>query len=268
MISIKTYHPETLKGIIKSFWCLIVAENIKDPYIEEIIPDLHHEIIFEINASSYRRHKNSWVKNPTIYFAGQNSHSYKQKFQSGAIIYGIRFYPHTQALLYDFEASLSTDYPIPFSDISSCNELCSCISESAEKTFHRFEKVLFKKISGIAHSGTFKYVDAAINKILKVNGAMKISSLEHYTGVSSRSLEKGFKHYVGIGPKQFSNMVRYNHFISIQKNQPEKPLTSIAYEADFYDQSHLIRQSRQISGKTPSDLLLQPGIINDHFISF
>lgn len=46
MIDIETYKPEKLSTLIKSFWCLKISDNFSNPYIEEIIPDGHHELIF------------------------------------------------------------------------------------------------------------------------------------------------------------------------------------------------------------------------------
>lgn len=46
MLSIQTHISEKLSLFIKSFWCLKVDDNLKAPYLEEVLPDGHHEIIF------------------------------------------------------------------------------------------------------------------------------------------------------------------------------------------------------------------------------
>ena len=269
MLTIKTYCPSSLSPLVKSFWYLKVSEDLKQPYIEEIIPDLHHEIIFQLNSVQSRKKggDKDWVNDPEIYFAGQNSKSYKHKFSPGAVIYGVRFHPHTQSLFYDFPASLNTDTPIPLADISGNDILPDCISDSPQKTFANLEKELIKKASRLESKHVaFDYADAVIRKILNHKGNIKISSLERVSGVSDRYLEKIFSKYVGLTPKQFCNMVRFNHFINIRKNNPDMRLAECAYAAEFYDQSHLIRQSRLITGKSPKSLFYNCDDINDHFL--
>ncbi|MCE7057315.1 helix-turn-helix domain-containing protein [Algoriphagus sp. AGSA1] len=269
MLTVRTYWPKALSPLIKSFWYLKVSEDLRQPYIEEILPDLHHEMVFQLNAAQTRKKAGSsdWVKDPETYFAGQNSKSYKNKFSPGAVIYGIRFHPHTQALFYSFPAVLNTDNPISIADVTSGDILPGCIAESPEKTFANFEKELIKKASRIQGANApFQYVDTVIKKIFEQKGNIRISSLEKITGVSDRYLEKTFKKYVGLSPKQFCNMVRFNHFVQIRKKHPDMQLTECAYQAEFYDQSHLIRQSHLITGKSPKDLFSNSDQINEHFL--
>lgn len=270
MIFIQTYLPKKLSPFIRSFWYLKVPEDLTQPYIEEILPDGHHEIIFHLNSTSDRKRSGSedWWSEPTAFFTGQNRKSYAQKLNPGAVIYGVRFHPHTQALFYDFPASLSTDNLIPISDIFTNDALGGCICESPEKTFANLDMEFTKKASQIKNYGaTFLYVDAAVRQIICQAGNVKIEFLEKMTGVSSRHLEKSFQKFVGISPKQFCSMAKYNHFITYRKDNPNKTLTECAYEAEFHDQSHLIRLSHRLAGQTPKSYFNKPNHINDFFLT-
>jgi AraC-like DNA-binding protein len=269
MISIQTYTPKILSPYIKSFWCLKVSGDLKAPYVEDILPDGHHEIVFHLNSSAVRKRKDSdeWDRDPAIFFAGQNKKSYIQQFNPGSIIYGIRFHPHTQNLFYDFPASLSTDTLIPFDDMATSDIISGCIDESPEKTFANLEKEFGKKVSQLSKPGdTFLYVDAAVRSILHHKGKVKMQTLEKITGVTARHIEKSFKKYVGLNPKHFSSIVKYNHFVNYKKNNPHKTLTECAYEADFYDQSHLIYLSNLITGQSPKAYFCKLNYINDFFL--
>lgn len=102
MISIQTYIPKTLFPLIKSFWCLKVLDLIETAYEEEIIPDGHHEIIFHLSSEPAKRKtgNDEWRDEPVAFFAGQDLGSFKVQLKPSAIIYGIRFQPHTQALFF------------------------------------------------------------------------------------------------------------------------------------------------------------------------
>lgn len=269
MITIQIYNPKALSPLIQCFWYLKVTESTDLPYVEEIFPDGHHEIIFHANSSAGRKRGNSqnWTTDPSAFFAGQNKKSYRQRLRPGAIIYAVRFHPHTQALFYDFPASLSTDNPLPLTDAFPGDSLSNCISKSPSETFANFEKELLKKACGLRrYNSSFQYVDAAVRSINMKKGNVKIQSLEKITGVCTRQLEKVFQRYVGVSPKQFCNITRYGHFIAYKRNHPDKTLTQCAHELEFHDQSHLIHLSRLITGRSPKSCLSQPTCINDFFL--
>ena len=269
MISIKTYSPQLLSPYIKSFWCLKVSEGLAVPYVEEILPDWHHEIVFHLNSSPLRKRSDSekWDADPAVFFAGQNRKSYIQQLSPGAVIYAVRFHPHTQSLFYKFPASLSTDKLVSFSDMAADDILLSCIDESPEKTFSRLEKEFVKRVTRLDKpAGSFLYVDAAVRRIINQQGNVNNEALEKLTGVSARHLEKSFQKLVGLSPKQFCTIIRYNRFITFRKNNPGKTFTECGYEAGFYDQSHLIRLSHSITGQSPKAYFDKLNYINDFFL--
>lgn len=270
MISISTYTPATITEYIKYFWRVEVLADTGKEYVEEIVPDGHPEIIFHLQSPGLRKNSfdNDWQKEPLFFFSGQKRNSYLQKLEPGTVIYAIRFHPHTLPLLYKYPASEGTDCLITFTDLCSGDQLLDCIAESAEETFKNFEKVCTDKIAKLGNtSAAFMYVDAAVKKIIKQQGVIKIEELEKFTGVSSRYLEKSFLQYVGISPKQLSNIIRFNSFINYQKNNPGRSLTDCSYEMGFHDQSHLIRLSKLITGKSPKSYFLRENRINDFFLS-
>ena len=269
MVSIQTYKPKILSPFIKSFWYLKVSENFTAPYIEEILPDGHHEIIFHLTPPPVRKRNGSedWQRDHSVFFAGQNKKSYTQRLNPGSVIYGIRFQPHTQAIFYDFPASLSTENLISFHEIAANDIIASCIDESPQKTFANLEKELIKKASRLEKpADTFLYVDAAVRSILQHKGNVKMKSLEKITGVTARHLEKSFKKFVGLSPKHISNIIKYGQFVNYKKNNPGKMLTECAYEAEFYDQSHLIYLSNLITGQSPKTYFTKLNYINNFFL--
>lgn len=267
MISLQTYIPEGLHPFVKSFWRLEVARQGEACYEEDIIPDGHHEIIFHLQPNSAQRRmgQKSWGYEPEAFFAGQTLQSYSLQLAPGSILYGIRFYPHTAALLFDVPASIFTDQLLAVSDIPGATALRHCISDNADNTFSRFENVLSARIAGLQPSNAFLYVDAAVASVLQHNGDVRVDALMRQTGISVRHLDNSFKHFVGITPKTFCNIIRLNHFIRYRSSHTFKSLTDCAYEAAFYDQSHLIKLFRTFTGKSPKAYFNDTNYINEHF---
>jgi methylphosphotriester-DNA--protein-cysteine methyltransferase len=269
MLSIETYTPIALSPYIKSFWRLEVPGGLLQPYMEVILPDGHHEIVFQLNAPMARKRCGSedWHHDHAIYFSGQNRKSYTQRLDPGTILYGVRFYPHTQALFFDFPASLSTDNLISLPDVANADSLRDCIRESSAKTFENLEKEFTRRASRLKKpEDSFLYVDAAVRRIIGQQGNVKIELLEKITGVTARHLEKSFQKYVGISPKHFCNIVKYGSFVTYRKHHPEQTLTECAYEAEFHDQSHLIYLSRLITGQSPKGYFNKLNYINNFFL--
>lgn len=267
MISLQTYVPEKLHPFVKSFWRLEVARLEEGCYEEDIIPDGHHEIIFHLHPNTAKRKMEgkSWGCEPDAFFAGQTLQSYSLQLQPGSVLYGIRFYPHTMALLFNVPASIFTDQLLPVSGIPGAMALWHCITGNADNTFSRFEKVLSARIAGLQPSNGFLYVNAAVTSVLQHNGDVRVDALMRQTGISVRHLDNSFKQFVGITPKIFCNIIRLNHFIRYRAGHSFKSLTECAYEAAFYDQSHLIKLFRAFTGKSPKAYFNETNYINEHF---
>jgi AraC-like DNA-binding protein len=267
MIGVQTYVPERLQPFVKSLWRLDVSGRPDEPYEEDIVPDGHHELIFHLqeNAASRKTDTYHWSTEPTAFFAGQTLQSYSLQLAPGAILYGIRFYPHTLAPFFDLPAAMLTDQLLSIDDIPTAAILRSCITDNAQTTFSRLERMLYSRIAALQPSGSFEYVDAAVAAILRHNGHIKIDALIHRTGISVKHLDNSFKKFVGITPKTLCNIVRLNHFIRYKERHLSKSLTECAYEAEFYDQSHLIKLFRTFTGKSPKAYFNSARYINGHF---
>jgi len=96
-------------------------------------------------------------------------------------------------------------------------------------------------------------VEASLQLIQKNNGLIAVGQLADGLGCHKRQLERQFMAAVGLSPKRYCNIVRAHTFL---KHLPEgASLTGYAYDSGYYDQAHLIREFKQITGLTPSQYL-------------
>jgi AraC-like DNA-binding protein len=93
--------------------------------------------------------------------------------------------------------------------------------------------------------------DTAVGLIFEKKGMISVSELATFTGVGERQLENLFKKYIGLSPKFFSRIVRFNHIFDLVKKNKSR-WSSLAYEAAYYDQSHFIRNFKTFTGESPS----------------
>ncbi|MBV7532065.1 helix-turn-helix transcriptional regulator [Chitinophaga sp. sic0106] len=92
-------------------------------------------------------------------------------------------------------------------------------------------------------------VQAALETIQQHRGQLRMAELASSLYTSKDPLEKRFRAIVGASPKQYATIVKLNHIIQ----QAPKSLTSLAYEAGYFDQSHFIKDFRRFTGTTPHD---------------
>lgn len=92
-------------------------------------------------------------------------------------------------------------------------------------------------------------IDYSVRLISSSKGLLEIKELERKTGYSKRYLDMLFKEYVGISPKTYSTIVRFQSFYKNISQEKLLPTDSI-YEL-YYDQSHFIKEFKRFTGKTP-----------------
>jgi AraC-like DNA-binding protein len=66
-------------------------------------------------------------------------------------------------------------------------------------------------------------------------------------------LERNFKKNIGISPKEFVNILRFQFALEkIKDNQLGKSLQDIAFESGYYDHAHLSNEIKRYTGLSPS----------------
>ena len=83
-----------------------------------------------------------------------------------------------------------------------------------------------------------------------------ISDLALKVGISTRQLERLFRHWVGLSPKRFGQIMRVRGLREHMKQQNQTvSLADLAAEAGYVDQAHFNREFKQVAGLTPGQYL-------------
>lgn len=81
-----------------------------------------------------------------------------------------------------------------------------------------------------------------------------IARIAEGLGVSQRSLLARFRRATGVTPKAYAQLWRFHRFVNELAATSGRPdWASLAVEAGFYDQPHVIRAFRRFSGWTPAE---------------
>ena len=85
--------------------------------------------------------------------------------------------------------------------------------------------------------------------------ASLVPSLLGRLHMSERTLRRRFEEAFGYGPKTLDRILRFHRFRRLQKKTGDASTAVLAIEAGYADQAHLIRESRRLTGVTPSALM-------------
>jgi len=88
-----------------------------------------------------------------------------------------------------------------------------------------------------------------------------VARVARSVSLSERQLERRFLQRVGITPKHFASLRRFERAVALARTAPS--LTAAALEAGYYDQSHFIREVRRFAGATPGQLRLREPEMSD-----
>ena len=88
------------------------------------------------------------------------------------------------------------------------------------------------------------------------NPNIRISELASIACLGKKQFERVFLAMVGMNPKEYARIVRFQQSLKLMQNQPESiSLAQISYQCGYSDQSHFIREFRTLSGYTPLSLI-------------
>ncbi len=100
---------------------------------------------------------------------------------------------------------------------------------------------------------TDRDIDEAIRIIERHRGNISMRELEIETFTTKRTLERRFQEQVGLQPKTFSRLVRFNEVIRFAESNLNVKWRQLADAFGYYDQSHFIHEFKTLTGGLPHD---------------
>jgi len=95
------------------------------------------------------------------------------------------------------------------------------------------------------------------NRLHSSNPPVDVAQYADLANMSLRNFERQFCEQVGISPKLFCRLLRFNSSVQAKIKQPGKSWTSIAHECGYYDQMHMIKDFKEFYNDTPSAFVRQ-----------
>ena len=172
------------------------------------------------------------------------------------IMFGIRFYPHTASLFLNEDVTRFNDHVTDFTAVAgkSVRILHTLLLETTlpNKQIELVEEFLLKRVSLFEKKfNRLPVIDNVIAELKQDDFFDNIENVASRYGFTSRYLQKLFLQYTGLTPKLYHKINRFQKSLVLVSKR-NQPLTSIAYECGYFDQSHFIREYKSFTGFIPS----------------
>ena len=166
------------------------------------------------------------------------------------------FYPHTIGMFIDTPPSAFYNSEISGFDIGNknLNEVATRIfdCENTYKCIGEIESWLLSKLKYRDDTLNLKRINTAVSLLMR-NPALQVSNLADIACLSPKQFGRVFNDHVGMMPKEYARIVRFQKAMWLLQNHCQD-YAQIAYCCGYSDQSHFIRDFRQFSGTTPSQI--------------
>jgi AraC-like DNA-binding protein len=93
----------------------------------------------------------------------------------------------------------------------------------------------------------------AVQQFQRAAEGSKVSEVCGRIGLSSRRLIELFRREVGLTPKVFSRVRRFQHVLETVRLGKRVDWPRVALDCGYYDQAHFIHEFQAFSGLTPSE---------------
>jgi AraC-like DNA-binding protein len=231
--------------------CFWVLEGATPGAVQRVVPDGRPELILNLGQPFESLQNGQWQAQPHCFLAGQLTGPLLLRAPDVTRILGVRFRPGGAAQLLGMPAQELTDRVVPAGDLG--------LKSLAElSTLRELEGALL----GLERGSADPLVDEAARLLSR---SPDVETAAASLGVSRRQLERRFKTRVGMQPKHFARIRRFQRVFHAMEGDSAGWVDAAA-DCGYYDQAHLIRDFRDFAGEPPS-LLLAADDLARHFLS-
>ncbi|MBN4683685.1 AraC family transcriptional regulator, partial [Pandoraea nosoerga] len=96
-------------------------------------------------------------------------------------------------------------------------------------------------------------LDQVSNLILRTGKVLNVEWLAKESCLSLRQYERKFVERMGVSPRYFSKVVRFENAFRMKNKGPHLDWLSIAIRCGYYDYQHLVKDYKELTNQTPTN---------------
>jgi AraC-like DNA-binding protein len=239
---------------IECYW-LLEHDGAEADSIQRVVPDGSAELIVNFGQPFDSFGNGRWRTQPKCFLAGQITGPLLLRPNGPARMLGVRFLPQGAGRMLGSPMSETTGCIVPVKDLSPALARAldrvresDSVAEQVASIGTAIEECA--RINGKEDP----LINEAVRQIAHVRGARDLGGLAMDLGISLRQLERRFLSAVGLSPKLFCRMRRFQSVFQAIEHDSSK-WADAAVSCGYYDQAHLIRDFNEFAGDAPAALL-------------
>lgn len=259
--------PDILKPYVKSYTVITIDEDLTN---EVFYPSGYVDFVVNIsegNATTIIDGRSKAM--PQVELLGHLTLPSRLTVAKGTSVLIARIYPYASSLFFPNSIAEFTNYATDLYGVFSTE-----IHEFYDKLMHantlmqkvkELDNFLIRKLAKNEKRYNQATMIAQICDHICAKGeAFDSKHLSHTYGFSERYIQKLFLDFVGIAPRSFFSVYRFNKSLGLVLSTG-RPLTSIAYDCGYYDQAHFIKEFKKFTGITPFDARASLSVNGEEF---
>jgi len=257
-----------LAPYIKRYWAIENTLDKGETCVQRIIPTgLTELLLYFTPRPKVLSGKKCLSDNVALY--GHQNDFYDIELTGELSVFSIVFQP--QGLMRFFKFPLheicNQNVPLRYLSGQAGRDLEEKMGEAT--TFHQrveiVERYLWELLKKNFADFEFRRINHIAELIKRTHGNISIPQMAAAACLSRKQFERAFSKHIGISPKQYLKIIRFQ-FAIFQKQQNAKwNMTQLSYESGYFDQSHFINDFKLLSGLTPKQFFAEEEACSDFF---
>jgi AraC-like DNA-binding protein len=247
-----------LSGLVDYLWSFEGAHTERK---ERILPSGTMELVVNLRENEVRVHDPTEPERVRTFSGAVVSGAYSRLFVVDAMqhesMLGVHFKPGGAFPFLGGPASELNDAHVDLTCLwgDSALELRErlCAAETARERFRIVEAVLASRLR--RGRKLHLAVPAALHLLTAAPGGILVRDVAREVGLCQRHFIQVFRSQVGLSPKLFARLQRFQWARKLAKQAPRPDWADLALTCGYFDQAHLIHEFREFSGLTPLDTL-------------
>lgn len=241
--------PALLAGFVRHFWYIKqeVKTGVVTPF--RLMADGFPSLIFQYQHQ-FRSFEDASITFPKTLLLGHTCNFRDLRIDGNFSMFGVALFPYTAPLLFKTPGKEIADSVISGEDILKHEDKFLDEEIALAKNDGQQMKILtaylVKQLNRMIRCDTL--VQRAVQLITRSSGIVNIEMLAQNLGISRRHFERRFREQIGLPPKLFSRIIRFQHTL---KYPVSHSLTERALSHGYADQAHFIRDFKSFSGINP-----------------
>jgi AraC-like DNA-binding protein len=258
----------TLSPYIKRYWAI---ENVLDKdeiCVQRIIPTGLTELMLYFTQRPKVLNSNKYLSDNVALYGHQNDF-YDIKLTGKLSVFSIVFHPQGLMQFFKFPLHEICNQNVPLQHL--CGQAGRDLEEKMGEatTFHQRVNIVETYLQNLLKTNfadfEFRRINHIVELIKRTCGNINISQMASEACLCRKQFERIFAEYVGIRPKQYLKIIRFQFAIFQKQQNTNLNMTELSYESGYYDQSHFINDFKSMCGLTPKQYFTDNEVCSDFF---